>query len=81
MTYPPTMEQQDKLYSYQKKLIDVARKRVRKGFDIFFNWKSQQERNDVFEDGDNNDITFNVDCGFIRLTKSPFLRRKLSPTS
>src|SRR5688500_9243257 len=35
-TYPFTLELQDKLYDYQKKLIAVARKRVRKGFDIFF---------------------------------------------
>jgi hypothetical protein len=81
MTYPPTMELQDKLYDYQKKLISVARKRVRKGFDIFFKWENQKIRDEVFNDADNNDITFNVDCGFIRLTKSPFLRRKLSRTS
>ena len=81
MTYPPTLELQDKLYDYQKKLLDVARKRVRKGFDIFFKWENQKIRDEVFEDADNNDITFNVDCAFVRLTKSPFLRRKSSPTS
>jgi hypothetical protein len=80
MTYPPTMELQDKLYDYQKKLIAVARQRVRKGYDIFFKWESQEFRNNMFNEFDNNDITFNVDCAFVRLTKSPFLRRKSSPT-
>lgn len=81
MQYPPTLELQDQLYSYQKKLLAVARKRVRKGFDIFFKWKNQAERDSVFENADNNDITFNVDSGFVRLTKSPFLRRKSFPSS
>lgn len=78
-TYPFTLELQDKLYDYQKKLIAVARQRVRKGFDIFF--RLTKEERDLYNDFDNNDISFNVDCGFLRLTKSPFLRRRSSPSS
>lgn len=78
-TFPFTLELQDKLYDYQKKLIAVARKRVRKGFDIFF--KLKKEERELYDDFDNNDISFNVDCAFLRLTKSPFLRRKSSPSS
>lgn len=78
-TYPFTLELQDKLYDYQKKLIAVARQRVRKGFDIFF--KLTREERELYNDFDNNDISFNVDCAFLRLTKSPFLRRKSSPSS
>ncbi len=78
-TYPFTLELQDKLYDTQKRLIKVARDRVRKGFDIFF--KLKKEERELYEDFDNNDISFNVDCAFLRLTKSPFLRRKFSPSS
>jgi hypothetical protein len=78
-TYPFTLELQDKLYETQKRLIAVARARVRKGFDIFF--KLKKEERELYNDFDNNDISFNVDCAFLRLTKSPFLRRKSSPSS
>jgi len=78
-TYPFTLELQDKLYETQKRLIAVARQRVRKGFDIFF--KLKKEERELYNDFDNNDISFNVDCAFLRLTKSPFLRRKSSPSS
>lgn len=78
-TYPFTLELQDKLYEYQKKLIAVARQRIRKGFDIFF--KLSKEERELFNDFDQNDIAFNVDSAFLRLTKSPFLRRKSSPSS
>jgi hypothetical protein len=81
MTYPFTMELQDQLYETQKRLLKVARERIRKGFDVFFKWENQKIRDEVFEDADNNDVTFNVDSAFIRLTKSPFLRRKSSPSS
>lgn len=82
-TYPFTLELQDKLYETQKRLIKVARDRVKKGFDIFFKW-SPEERTQLqklYEMYDNNDITFNVDTAFLRITKSPFLRRKSSPSS
>lgn len=78
-TYPFTLELQDKLYETQKRLIAVARQRVRKGFDIFF--KLKKEERELYNDFDNNDISFNVDCAFLRLTKSPFLRRKSFPSS
>lgn len=78
-TYPFTLELQDKLYETQQRLIKVARDRVRKGFDIFF--KLKKEERELYNDFDNNDIAFNVDCAFLRLTKSPFLRRKSSPSS
>ena len=81
MTYPFTLELQDKLYDYQRKLIDIARKRVRKGYDIFFKWENQEQRDQLADECDSNDMTFNVDCAFIRITKSPFLRRKSSLTS
>ena len=81
MTYPFTLELQDKLYDYQRKLIDIARKRVRKGYDIFFKWENQEQRDQLADECDSNDMTFNVDCAFIRITKSPFLRRKSSHTS
>jgi hypothetical protein len=77
--YPFTLEDQDKLYETQQRLIKVARARVRKGFDIFF--KLKKEERELYNDFDNNDIAFNVDCAFLRLTKSPFLRRKSSPSS
>lgn len=82
-TRPITLELMDKLYEYQKKLINVARRRVQNGFKIFFKWDKQDDKEiqDLFDSFDNNDITFNVDCAFLRITKSPFLRRRSSPSS
>ena len=77
--YPFTLEDQDQLYETQKRLIKVARERVKKGFDIFF--KLTKEEKELYDDLDNNDVSFNVDSAFLRITKSPFLRRKSSPSS
>lgn len=77
--YPFTLEDQDQLYEVQKRLIKTARERVKKGFDIFF--KLSKEEKELYADLDNNDIAFNVDSAFLRITKSPFLRRKSSPSS
>ena len=82
-TYPFTLELQDQLYDTQKRLVKVARNRVKKGFEIFFKWSAEQRKalDQFYTDFDQNDVTFNVDTAFLRITKSPFLRRKSSPSS
>lgn len=54
-------------------LTQAIRDRIYYGFRIFF--KIPQDLLARYDDLNYNDITFNVDAGFFRLTKSNFLRR------
>jgi len=75
MLKDPTREDIQRLNELQVEMNETIRDRVKYGFRAFF--KVPQEILEIYDELDYNDILFNVDAGFFRLTKSPFLRRLL----
>lgn len=75
MLQNPKREDIQRLNELQDEMTNSVRERVKYGFKAFF--KVPVDVMKIYDNLDYNDINFNVDAGFFRLTKSPFLRRLL----